>query len=171
MHTLITWPTYGNWFAGYGRGCLDLDPASIGQTLPEPTLCGETAGQPSSPWPAVRLAEKQRRVVLADLPRVASLRAFIVDRAVVAPTFVHLLIELDHQRDLRRLVQLVKGALSRALTVAAGDRLPFDATGAPLPHHKWWSRQYACLRITDDALRRCIAGALERRAAHRDCCA
>jgi REP element-mobilizing transposase RayT len=162
VQALVTWPTYGHWFAGHGRGCIPLDAGALGDALPEPTLCGEAVGQPPSRWPAVQLSDQQRRVVRADLARIAALRDFAIAGVVIAPTFVHLLIRIDPERDLSRLVQLVKGALSRALTVAAGDRLPTDATGASLPHHKWWSRQYACLRIGDEGLRERVAGMLER---------
>lgn len=169
MQHLITWPTYGNWFAGRGRGGFAIDPSTVGDALAEPTLCGEAVGQQPSRWPAVQLDADQRRVVLDDLQRVADLRAFTIDTVVVGPTFVQVLIDAADSRDVGRLVQLSKGATARALTVAAGDQLPVDANGAPLPHHKWWSRQYAHMPVTDGPQRRDIVALLTRRAATPDC--
>lgn len=164
MEALITWPTYGNWLPGHGRGGFEIDPTSISESLPQPTNCGVEVGQPPSPWPMVRLDAAQQETVLRDLQRVAELREFVLNCALIAPTFVCILIIIDEQRDLNRLVQLIKGATARALTVAAGDELPTDAHGETLPHYKWWSRQHAVLKIGERAARQRVADLLRRRA-------
>jgi len=169
MRCLITWPTYGNWFAGHGRGGLDVDPQALAHALPEPTLCGEAVGQQPSRWPVVQLDAAQRRVVLDDLQRIASIRDFQLDAALAAPTFIHVLLRVDSDRNMNRLVQLMKGATARALTVAAGDELPTDAAGCALLHHKWWSRQYARLVIDDVPMHERVLTMLNRRAEHSDC--
>lgn len=48
------------------------------------------------------------------------------------------------------MIQLTKGAMSRALTVAAGDVPARSTTGESLTHHKWWPRQYVAQSLRDD---------------------
>jgi REP element-mobilizing transposase RayT len=66
-----------------------------------------------------------------------------------APDHVHVLLSCEPDREVPRLVQLIKGALSRALTVSAGDKPAMSTGGRALIHHKWWTRQYSFRWISD----------------------
>lgn len=154
---LLTFAVYGAALPG-GRGGAGV--ARAGDDLPEPRRWAE-AGPPPT-WPAVRLDPAQQEVILRDLPRIARLRGFRLHAALVDTDHVHVLLSCDGD-DLPRLVQLVKGALARALTVAAGDRPAVTASGRPLPHHKWWARQHAFQPIADGGAMRRV---LDRLAAH-----
>lgn len=157
MIGLLTWTAYGTWFGGRGRGWIDRGAAFGG--VPEPARRGETA-----PWAPVRLDAGQREVVGTDLLRIASLRGFTALMIAVAEDHVHVLLAAAPDRDVPRLVQLVKGATARALSVAAGD-LPARAPGgAALAHHKWWARQFSFVRIPDRAA---LDGVAETLAAHK----
>ncbi len=98
-------------------------------------------------WPPVLLDTSCQRAMLADLPRIAALRRFALRAAVAAPDHVHLLLEFEEGIDLLRLIQLIKGALSRALSVACGDQPAVSTGGAPLRHQKWWGGQYSFLIV------------------------
>jgi REP element-mobilizing transposase RayT len=102
-------------------------------------------------------------VVVADLARIAALRGFRLIRAVTASDHVHVLLGCEDDRDVPRLVQLVKGALSRALSVAGGDAPAESVGGERLPHHKWWARQYSFRVLRQDELAPVVA-ALDRHA-------
>ncbi len=158
MVGLVTWPTYGTWFGGHGRGWVDRGRTFSG--VPEPTRRGR-----SRRWPPVRLDEGQRQVIVDDVDRIARLRGFELIMAAVAASHVHLLLACEPDRDVPRLVQLIKGALSRALTVAVGNEPARSDGGDVLAHRKWWTRQYSFVPISDrDALGR-VVDALE---AHRE---
>ncbi len=151
MVGLLTWPTYGTWFPGRGRGRIDPQPDQPVRGVPEPVPI-DAARQPrDAPWPPVRLDDHQRRAVAKDLTRIAELRDFKLHLVVVAEDHVHVLLSGEPQGDIPRLVQLIKGALSRKLTVVAGDTPPRSSSGRALPHHKWWTRQYAFLTIDNRA--------------------
>ena len=151
MVGLLTWPTYGTWFPGQGRGRIDLEPDQPVRSVPEPVPL-DAARQPrDAPWPPVRLDDHQRRAVAKDLMRIAELREFKLHLVVVAEDHVHVLLSGEPQDDIPRLVQLIKGALSRKLTVVAGDTPPRSSSGRALPHHKWWTRQYAFLTVDNRA--------------------
>ncbi len=147
MVGLLTWPAYGTWFPYQGRGRIDTEPDQSAPLIPEP-LPIDAARQPKhAPWPAVRLDEHQRRGVAEDLKRIAELRRFERLVVVVAMDHVHILLRCDEGRDIPQMVQLIKGALSRKLTVLAGDAPPRSTSGKVLPHHKWWTRQYAFMPV------------------------
>ncbi len=160
MVGLLTWPAYGTWFAHPHRGWIDRGQRNP-RSIPEPARSAsyESEGRPQSAvrsaktrclkWPARRLTGVQRDLVIRDLARVADLRRFRLHLVVAAADHVHLLLECDQDRDIPRLVQLVKGALSRALTVAAGDTPATSTGGGPLLHHKWWTRQSSFVIIDD----------------------
>jgi REP element-mobilizing transposase RayT len=151
MIGLLTWTTFGTWLAGPARGCVDPGAIQRDQPLPEPDEAISAQRRRSLKWPAVTLHAAERAAVLDDLARVARLRAFHVHAAVVAPDHVHLLIEFDDDRDIERLIQLIKGALSRRLSVIAGDGPAISTHENPLPHHKWWTRQHSFRVIEDRA--------------------
>ena len=142
MVGLLTWPAYGTWLAGGRRGWIDRGAAFT--EVPEPTRHGRTAK-----WVPVRLDAAQRAVIGRDLTRVAALRGFRLLMTAVAEDHVHVLLALEPNPDVVHLVQLIKGASARALTVAAGDQPPRTTSGQPLPHHKWWTRQYSFVPITN----------------------
>ena len=100
-------------------------------------------------WPPVTLDERQQAVVIRDLARVAALRQFEPHVIVAASDHVHVLLSCAPDRDVPRMVQLIKGALSRALTVAAGDEVAKSTRGRELVHHKWWTRQYSFRWLED----------------------
>ena len=81
--------------------------------------------------------------VIGDLARIASLRRFELHAIVAAEDHIHVLLSCEANRDIPRLAQLIKGSLSRSLTVAAGDEPARSTHGEVLPHHKWWTRQYS----------------------------
>jgi REP element-mobilizing transposase RayT len=171
MIGLLTWPTYGTWLAGPARGWVDHGSVQSDAALPEPEEALSALRRRNLKWPAVRLEFEQRRLILADLARVAQLRRFTPQVAAVAADHVHLLLAVDEGRDMPRLVQLIKGALSRALTVAAGDRPAISTAGGGLRYHKWWTRQYSFRLVEDDQIvetvRRVLAGHAAQGAAVR----
>ncbi len=148
MVGLLTWPTYGTWFASRRRGWIDRDCDVAWAAVPEPA---RHAGDDrrDRPWPAARLDRPQRELVVRDLGRLAALRGFTRHMVVAAADHVHVLLTPQPHCVIERLVQLVKGSLSRTLTLAAGDEPITAPEGRPLAHHKWWSRQYSYLSITD----------------------
>ncbi len=151
MVGLLTWPTYGTWFPGQGRGRIDLEPDQLVRSVPEPAPI-DAAHQPrDAPWPPVRLDDHQRRAVAQDLMRIAELREFKLPLVIVAEDPVHVRFSGEYHDDIPRLVQLIKGALSRKLTVVAGDAPPRSSSGRALPHNKWWTRQYAFLTVDNRA--------------------
>jgi REP element-mobilizing transposase RayT len=145
MVGLITWTTYGTWLSGRARGRAE-SPGAIPE--PDPRLsAGRRRGL--APWPSVRLDRRQGWLIVADLYRIAALRRFTLHAVVVAGDHVHVLLADGDRPDgcSPRLVQLIKGALSRRLSVTAGDTPAVAITGGPLPHHKWWTRQHDVRRI------------------------
>ena len=143
MYGVLTWPAYGTWFATRRRGWVDRDGGGDPCTVPEP----DRHARVERSWPTVRLDAARRDLVIRDLGRIASLRDFEVHMVVAAADHVHVLLSIDDQRDVPRLVQLVKGSLSRTLTAAAGDEPARSRQGEPLRHHKWWSRQYSFIPV------------------------
>jgi REP element-mobilizing transposase RayT len=152
MIGLLTWPASGTWLAGAARGWVDPGSVQKDTALPEPEEALSALRRRSLKWPAVRLEIEQRRLILVDLTRVARLRRFTPLVAAVAADHVHLLLAVEEGRDIPRLVQLIKGALSRALTVAAGDRPAISTAGGGLRYHKWWTRQYSFRLIKDERI-------------------
>lgn len=148
MIGLLTWPAYGTWFARPHRGWIDRDRDTIGRSLPEPTRRACGVGEPLK-WPPVLLTDRQQRLIIKDLGRIAALRGFELHMICVSPDHVHVLLSIEAERDIPRLVQLAKGSLSRTLTVDAGDQPATSTGGGALVHHKWWSRQYSFRRIQD----------------------
>jgi len=147
---LLTWPTWGAWLPGPARGGQVTRFTHAPEALPAPDEGLSRTRRRGLVWPAVRLEESQRGVVIEDFRRVASFRDFEIIAAVAHPDHVHLLLRCDASRDLRRLVQLVKGAASRALSRSAGDVEADSTHGRPLPHHKWWTRQSSILVLDSD---------------------
>ncbi len=143
MISLLTWPTYGTWFATSRRGWIDRDGVPDAGIVPEPTR--HARAEPV--WAVACLDTAQRELVIRDLGRIASLRNFELHMAAVAADHVHVLLSVEPPCDVPRLVQLIKGSLSRTLTAAAGDTPATSRRGSPLPHHKWWSRQYSLFTI------------------------
>jgi REP element-mobilizing transposase RayT len=150
MHGLLTWPAYGSWFPRLQRGWIDRQRRGDLDPLPEPTRRADDRRERLK-WPPITLSPPQQAVVIGDLVRVAGLRDFDLRAAVAAPDHVHVLLDCAPDRDVPRLVQLIKGALSRALTVAAGDEPARSTGGGALVHHKWWTRQYSFRWIADPA--------------------
>ena len=151
MVYLLTWPAYGTWLEGPTRG--RIQPPSPAQ-LPEPDHPLSACRRAGLKWPAVQLDPRQQAIIIDDLHRIAGIRSFELVAAVAAHDHVHVLVSRSDQytaRDFARLVQLIKGALSRRLTVAGGDAPAVSAAGEPLAHHKWWTRQYALQKIDDQA--------------------
>ncbi len=147
MLGLLTWPAYGTWFARPDRGWIDRD-GDEAEALPEPTR-SHAQGRQRLKWPPVSLDERRQAVVIRDLARIASLRRFELHAVAAAPDHVHVLLSCAPDREVPRLVQLIKGSLSRALTVAAGDETARSTRGRDLVHHKWWTRQYSFRWIED----------------------
>ncbi len=141
MLALLTWPAYGTWFAHPARGRVDDTARPV---VPEPARRGVPA---HLKWPPVRLEGDAHAVIVQDLQRIAALRGFELHAVVVAADHVHVLLDVARTVKVERLVQLIKGALSRALTVAAGDAPAASTRGGRLPHHKWWTRQYSFVPI------------------------
>ncbi|MHC4129426.1 MAG: transposase [Planctomycetota bacterium] len=163
MVGLLTWPAYGTWFARPHRGWIDRE-GDDAEVLPEPTRSHARRRQ-RLVWPPVTLDERRQAVVIRDLARVASLRSFELLMVAAAPDHVHVLLACAPDRDVPRLVQLIKGALSRALTVAAGDAPAASTRGRALIHHKWWTRQYSFRWLEDGPTRQRVVRALR---AHAD---
>ena len=163
MLGLLTWPAYGTWFARPDRGWVDREEGAA-TAVPEPKR-SHAHGRQRLKWPPVRLDERQQAVVIGDLARVASLRHFEPYLVAAAPDHVHVLLSCAPDRDVPRMVQLIKGALSRALTVAAGDETAKSTRGRELVHHKWWTRQYSFRRIEDGPTLQRVVQALR---AHAD---
>ena len=160
MVGLLTWPTYGTSLAGGGRGWFDRGSQTRGGPIPEPP----EGGRPTATMrPRVRLDPEQQAVVISDLPRIAALRSFRLHLAVAAEDHVHILLSCKPVHGVPRLVQLIKGSLSRTLTVAAGDEPAATADGRRGPHHKWWARQYSFLVVPD---RQSLQRVIEQLAAH-----
>jgi len=146
---LLTFTTFGTWLPGPARGWIDAGHAWTGHGWPEPNEAISAVRRRSLRWPAVRLDRAGRAAVLADLPRIAQLRSFTLQLGIAAPDHAHILLEVDADREIPRLVQLTKGALSRALSVADGDSIARSTQGEALKHHKWWTRQYSFLGLAD----------------------
>ena len=163
MLGLLTWPAYGTWFARPDRGWIDRQEGAA-KAVPEPTR-SHAHGRQRLKWPPVRLDERQQVVVTGDLARVAPLRHFELHLVAAAPDHVHVLLSCEPDRDVPRMVQLIKGALSRALTVAAGDETAKSTRGRELVHHKWWTRQYSFRWIEDGPTLQRVVQALR---AHAD---
>ncbi len=143
MIGLLTWPAYGSWFPHAVRGRIPEVPHGI----PEPARHGQRLK-----WPPVLLDGRMGRLIVEDVLRIAAIRSFEPLLIVVAPDHVHLLLSCADDRDVHRMVQLVKGALSRMLTVAAGDMPARSTSGAILPHHKWWTRQHSFVPVSEGDL-------------------
>jgi REP element-mobilizing transposase RayT len=158
LNALLTWTAWGTWLPGPARGWVDPGSAQRTADLPEPDRRLSARRRHALKWPAARLDDAQRRLVLGDLLRIAQLRAFAPLVAVIDEDHAHLLATFAIARDQSpsRLVQLVKGSLSRTLSVAAGDAPPTTTLGAPLPHRKWWSPQYSLRRVPDDDAREAV---------------
>jgi len=163
MVGLLTWPAYGTWFARPNRGWIDRE-GNEPEVLPEPTR-SHARGRQRLVWPPVTLDERRQAVVIRDLARIASLRHFELHMIAAAPDHVHVLLSCEPDRDVPRMVQLIKGALSRALTVAAGDETAKSTRGGDLVHHKWWTRQYSFRWIEDGPTLQRVVQALR---AHAD---
>ncbi|MHC4949018.1 MAG: transposase [Planctomycetota bacterium] len=155
MVGLLTWAAWGTWLAGPARGRVpgpDL--------VPEPDPALSAARRRGLVIPPVRLDRRHREAVADDLPRLAALRAFEVLALAVAADHVHLLVAWAGARDEARLVQLVKGALSRRLSVVEGDAPQVGTTGVARPHRRWWPRQHALRALADDDELRAVLGAI-----------
>jgi REP element-mobilizing transposase RayT len=133
------------------------------ESLPEPDHAESLRRRGGLKWPPVTLDETRRTALLEEMPRIAELRSFDAHAMAVAEDHVHLLLE-THREDIPRLVQLTKGAMSRRLTVIAGDPPASGPSGEILAHHKWWTRQYSW-RVSDDAT--VIEGVRRRLEAHQ----
>ena len=151
MVGVLTWPTYGTRFPGHGRGWIDRTRQQPARSIPEPVSIDPSQQPDEIKWLTVRLNDDQRRLIVDDLSRIASLRRFELHVVVAAENHVHVLLSCEPGRDIPRLVQLIKGSLSRALSVAAGDNPAVSAQGEALVHHKWWARQYSFLTVGDRA--------------------
>ncbi len=150
MVFLLTWPAYGTWLEGAARGRIQPSTAA----LPEPDHRLSGSRRTGLKWPAVHLDRRRQAVIIDDLHRIAGIRSFGLLAVVAAGDHVHVLLDRPHSGagpGLEQLVQLIKGALSRRLSVAAGDPPAASAGGEPLAHHKWWTRQYALQAIGDQA--------------------
>ena len=147
MIGLLTWPAYGSWFASRRRGWIDRDQHAVGGAVPDPVRDGPTDHR-HRPWPPVLLDAAQRHLVIRDLGRIAALRGFELHMAVAAADHVHVLLTPQPECAVERLVQLIKGSLSRTLTLATGDETATSDDGTVLPHHKWWTRQYSYRSVT-----------------------
>ncbi len=147
MIGLLTWPAYGSWFASRRRGWIDRDQHAVGGAVPEPVPHRHTDHR-DRPWPPVLLDAAQRHLVIRDLGRLAALRGFELYMAVAAADHVHVLLAPQPDGAVERLVQLIKGSLSRTLTLATGDLTATSDDGTVLPHHKWWARQYSYRSVT-----------------------
>lgn len=152
MQWLLTWPTFGTWLPGPARGWVDRWLAFDGLVLPEPDTVVSVRRRSGLKWPAVQLGPESQQAVIEDLHRIAPLRDLDLQAAVVAEDHVHLLLGFEPNRELPRIVQLVKGALSRKLSISSGDAPSSDPLGRPLPIHKWWQRQYSALALPADAV-------------------
>lgn len=165
MVGLLTWPAYGTWLPGPSRGWIDPGAAWHGAIV-EPDRALTASRRRSLTWPVVALDEPDRRLILADLSRIARLRTFKPIVAVVDTDHVHLLLETDDDRDVPELVHDIKGSLSRTLSMAGGDAEVVATDDArPLPHHKWWTRHYSFVRLPDDRAREEAKTAMLDRAA------
>ncbi|MDY7110395.1 MAG: transposase [Planctomycetota bacterium] len=160
MIGLLTWPAYGTWLPGPARGWVDPGSRQQDTTPPEPDEALSAHRRRALKWPPVRLDDHHRRVILDDLGRIAEVRRFRPLLAVAAVDHVHLLLEVEEGRDIPRLVQLIKGALSRVLTVATGDKPAISTAGRGLLHHKWWTRQYSFRLVEDDQILQALRRAL-----------
>jgi REP element-mobilizing transposase RayT len=166
MVGLLTFTTYGTWLRG-GRGWIDGNRRGSVRAVPEPRRRDPAARDKSAKWSAVKLDDEQKQVVADDLARIAELRSFTIHTVVVAEDHVHLLYQTgaghgDEPHEQLQLVQLIKGALSRALTVATGDAQPESLQGEALPHHKWWTRQFSLLDVPDGKSYDLVRDRLER---------
>ena len=159
MIGLVTWTTYGTWLAGPARGWIDpgrvLREADLSR-LPVPDEEASSQRRRSLKWPPATLGAEQKRLIIMDLHRIAELRRFELHAIAAEETCVRVLLGCDEDRDMQRMVQLIKGALSRMLTVATGDEPASSTGGEALIHHKWWPRQYSFLRIEDEETRQAL---------------
>jgi REP element-mobilizing transposase RayT len=168
MRWLLSWTVHSAWFEGPARGWIERGCQGVSDVVPEPAVPLAAERAADLKWQAVRLDADQRRVVVDDLRRVAALRSFDPCEIVVAPDHVHVLLDCDPDRDMHRLVQLTKGALSRALSVLAGDPSARSRGGQPLPFQKWWSRQYSLLEVAEPETQQSVARQLEHCASAPD---
>ena len=143
---LLTWTAYGTWLPGPARGWIDAGSVQRDEPLPEPDPVISQQRRRSLKWPPAHLQERQRDAIIDELPRIARLRDFEPRIMVAASDHAHLLLATQRV-DIPRLVQLIKGALSRRLTILAGDAAALSTSGGRLAHHKWWARQYSFRRI------------------------
>jgi REP element-mobilizing transposase RayT len=150
MIALLTWPIFGTWLAIDANGRFE-DCAGGELALPEPDGLISLRRRRGLKWPVIDLDARQRQMVIDDIHRMAGFRRFAPLKIVAARDHVHLLMEtaLSGDDQLHQLVQLIKGATARALTVAGGDVPARDPADEVLPHHKWWSRQYVLQRLVD----------------------
>lgn len=144
---ILSFSAFGTWLCGPVRGRV-VGEENTDFTLPEPDEALSRRRRRSLKWPEIRLDEAQRGIVLNDLIRVASIRAFNLRAALIAYDHAHVFFSCATETNCTRLVQFIKGATARALSVAGGGETVLTASLAPLPHHKWWTRQYVLQRFS-----------------------
>ncbi|UCD73802.1 MAG: transposase [Phycisphaerales bacterium] len=163
MIGLLTWTTWGTWLGEPARGWIDRGGVLRGDdpgALPGPDEEASRKRRRGLKWPAAMLTADQRRLIIKDLRRIAELRRFELMGLAATENCVRVLLACDDDRDIERLVQLIKGALSRMLTVAAGDAPASSPGGGSLVHHKWWPRHYSFLRVGDQPAQKAIVETL-----------
>lgn len=149
---VLTWPAFGTWLVGPAHGriesCRDTE-----FVLPEPDEILSIERRRGLKWPVIQLDAHQREIVRLDLHRMAEFRPLVVHDTVILSNHAHALLTLNiaDDQDAHHLIQLIKGATARALSVASGDRLPISTAGERLAHHKWWTRQYVMQRLQESA--------------------
>ena len=149
-HYLLSFPTHGTCLPSPSRGRHVRIEGDL-VTLPQPVQPSTARQGAAMKWPAVTLDARQQRIVADDIARVASIRGFDLLDVAVSSDCVHVMFAGDESADARRLVQFIKGASARALTVAVGDAPIRSDEGEILPHRKWWARQYELQRLTTAA--------------------
>ncbi|MCZ6836367.1 MAG: transposase [Planctomycetota bacterium] len=147
MHYILTFPAYGTWLPGPARGMtIDIDGDYL--VLPMPDRFETARRRDALKWPIIELNEVQRSIVSRDLDRVAAIRNFTLHDVIVAPDCVHIRFSCPPDTNVIRLVQFMKGAPARALSIAIGDPAALSNDNRTLIHHKWWSRQYRLQRLS-----------------------
>ncbi len=154
---MLTFPAYGHWLPGSGRGWIDPGKVLANNNFPTPDEEISAERRRSLIWPARQLTIPQQRLIIQDLHRIADLRKIRLIAATPHTNCVQVLMKHNADEHIPRQVQLIKGALSRCLTVAEGDHPARSTQDRPLIHHKWWTRQYSWLIVQDHDLAMILA--------------
>jgi len=145
---LLTWTTYGTWLPGHSKGFVSRAPVSDGGHILHNRVGVTFDRDMPSVMASARVRMKGERVVLATrhaevcrdrLLDIADAHDLVLHVAAIMATHVHVLV-YSRRHDGEKLLQLLKGNLSHALTRRFGNpRAP-----------SWWTRHGSRRYLPDE---------------------